>query len=140
MWVLDASVLLKWFLRPDDEPLWNVAEDLHCRFCDGRLGLLDCPLALYEIGNTLTRLKPEEDARQDLADYLGLAIPTAAFDAPVAARAATLVRNYGVTFYDAAYHALAQHHGATLVTADNKYLDRAAAAGNICHLRDWKAA
>jgi predicted nucleic acid-binding protein len=42
-----------------------------------------------------------------------------------------------ITFYDAAYHALAIHHRGTRLTADRAYVKKAARAGHIKLLSDW---
>ncbi len=76
--VPDASVLVKWALRSDDEPDH------------------DCALALK-----------------------------------------ALMRTHKVTFYDAAYHALAMHVGGTMLTADDAYVRKAGRAGHVRRLADW---
>jgi predicted nucleic acid-binding protein len=45
-----------------------------------------------------------------------------------------------VTFYDASYHALAIVADGQFVTADEQHLQRAAEAGHLAHLKDWRAA
>ena len=47
------------------------------------------------------------------------------------------MRDQAVTFYDAAYHALAISRGGTMVTADRRYVARAASAGHLALLADW---
>ena len=48
-----------------------------------------------------------------------------------------LTKRYGVTFYDAAYHAHAIVERGVLVTADERYVDRANAAGCVVRLSEW---
>lgn len=48
-----------------------------------------------------------------------------------------LVSHFQVTFYDAAYHALAIEQDGFFVTADEKYIQKAGSAGHIVHLKDW---
>ena len=45
---------------------------------------------------------------------------------------------YGVTFCDAAYHAVALGLGGVFVTADEGYVRRASAAGGVSSLRLWR--
>ncbi len=52
-------------------------------------------------------------------------------------QAIALVRDHSVTFYDAAYHALALVEGGLFVTADARYLRQAAAAGGVRLLREY---
>jgi predicted nucleic acid-binding protein len=42
-----------------------------------------------------------------------------------------------ITFYDAAYHAVALKHRGTYVSADDKYVRKALFIGNVIALRDW---
>jgi predicted nucleic acid-binding protein len=42
-----------------------------------------------------------------------------------------------VTFYDAAYHAVALKHRGTYVSADDKYVRKALSVGNVIALREW---
>jgi predicted nucleic acid-binding protein len=50
-----------------------------------------------------------------------------------------LIRRYPVTFCDASHHALPIVVGGQFVTADEQYLQRAAEAGHLVHLKDWGA-
>jgi predicted nucleic acid-binding protein len=43
-----------------------------------------------------------------------------------------------VTFYDAAYHAVALTCKATLITADEAYVRKANQLGQVMLLKDWK--
>ena len=47
-----------------------------------------------------------------------------------------MMRRHGVTFYDAAYHAVAVKSGGTFVTADEAYIRRAGNAGHVISLKD----
>ena len=48
------------------------------------------------------------------------------------------MREYHVTCYDAAYHALAMLRGGTMLTADRHYVRKAAHAGHLRLLDDWR--
>ena len=48
-----------------------------------------------------------------------------------------LTRRYRVTFYEAAYHALALVRGGTMLTADRRYATAAKAAGGVQLLEHW---
>ena len=50
-----------------------------------------------------------------------------------------LMREYHVTCYAAAYHGLAILRGGTMLTADHRYVKRAARAGHLRLLADWHA-
>ena len=48
-----------------------------------------------------------------------------------------LTRRYGVTFYDAAYHAHAIEKRGAFVTADERYVSRTREAGFVILLSEW---
>jgi predicted nucleic acid-binding protein len=54
-------------------------------------------------------------------------------------KALELMKRYQVTFYDAAFHAVAISRFGTMITADHTYLRKAARAGHIGHLSDWSS-
>lgn len=47
---------------------------------------------------------------------------------------------HDITFYDAAYHALALLHEGLFVTADTQYVTRAEGSGGVITLGDWQPA
>ncbi len=51
-----------------------------------------------------------------------------------------LTRKFGVTFYDAVYHAVALLRKGIFVTADEAYCRKAAARGGVALLREFGAA
>jgi predicted nucleic acid-binding protein len=93
----------------------------------------------FEVGNTLARKYPQTAARQlDLLCRIGLTEPP--WNGVWHAAILDLTRRYPVTFYDASYHALAIVADGQFVTADEQHLQRAAEAGHLAHLKDWRAA
>ena len=127
--VPDASVLLKWVL-PTTEGGRDSALQLRESATAGDVTLMVPPLWLYEVGNTLARRFPGQAAQLlDALVTFGL-IERTATDA-WRRQALTLTRDYGVTFYDAAYHALALVERGIFVTADSEYVQRTLAAGAV---------
>jgi len=49
-----------------------------------------------------------------------------------------LTKRYDVSFYDAAYHALAIVHDGLFVTADTRYVTRVAEMGSLVALGEWQ--
>jgi len=136
--VPDASVILKWVLPPADEGDVGRALAMRDSIMSGRVRALVPDLWFYEVGNTLARRFPDRAFR--LLDAL------ARFDLAIAPRsrrwlnhALDLTQRYGVTFYDAAYHAHAIVERGVFVTADARYLQRAGEARSIMHLSAWNA-
>ena len=133
----DASVLLKWVLPGDDEQDTEVALALRDEAVAGTLDLVVPQLWIYEVGNTLARRFPD-DAEELLASLADFGLTEAKLDSRWRTRAVSLSVTYGVTFYDAAYHAVALALGGVFVTADERYVRRASGAGGISSLRLWR--
>ena len=133
----DASVLLKWVLPGDDEQDTDAALALRGEAVAGTVDLVVPQLWIYEVGNTLARRFPD-DADELLASLADFGLAEAKLDARWRARAVSLSVRYGVAFYDAAYHAVALGLRGVFVTADERYVRRASAAGGISSLRLWR--
>ena len=133
----DASVLLKWVLPDDDEQDTGAALALRDEATAGILDLVVPQLWIYEVGNTLARRFPE-DAGELLVSLAEFGLTEAKLDARWRACAVSLSVRYGVTFYDAAYHAVALGLRGVFVTADERYVRRASEAGGISSLRRWR--
>ena len=137
--VVDASVAVKWFLsfKPDEDHA-DLALKILEQTVLGSLQLVQPPHFLAEVAAVLARLKPD-DAPADLLDLLNIERRT--LDTPeVYATALELAVRHQQHVFDTLYHAVALHTaGATLITADRRYYDKAKAAGRIALLADWVA-
>ena len=49
-----------------------------------------------------------------------------------------VMRAHNVTFYDAAYHALAISRGGTMLTADRRYCRKCSGSGHLASIADWR--
>lgn len=138
LYVVDASVLLKWVLPPDHEPWQEQAWSIFAACRDGLIETHAPSLWMYEVGNILSRKYPEQAAAHlsSLAAILGEGHSVA--DLAFRSVILELVARYRVTFYDAAYHALAMTQEGVFVTADEKYLNAVANEPHVIHLRDWR--
>jgi predicted nucleic acid-binding protein len=94
-------------------------------------------LWLYEVGNTVARRFPTH-ASDWLAALMKFDIEESPPSQPWLAKTLELTSRYKVSFYDAAYHALALIHQGLLVTADTRYVDRVAESGSIITLSEWQ--
>ncbi len=120
MYVLDASVLIKWF---SDEEYTDIALKLRDDFFKGNIELVVPDLLLYEVSNAL-RYNPNFDendvveAVDSLYDIgIDIIIPTG----DVIRSAIKFAFTHNVTIYDAFYAALADEIDFTLITADAKF-------------------
>ena len=135
--VPDASVLLKWVLPSDDEPDADKALLLRTAILDEAVHAILPALWLYEVGNTVARRFPTH-ASGWLSALIKFGIEEVLPSSVWLAKTLELTSRYEVSFYDAAYHALALIHNGLFVTADTRYVNRVAESGSVIALRDWQ--
>ena len=127
--VPDASVMLKWVI-PTVEEGRDSAIELRDEAIAGKVALVVPSLWLYEVANTLARRFPDQ-AAQLLDALVAFGLAESAATKAWREEALALTRRYDVTFYDAAYHALALVERGVFVTADSDYVARAKRAGAV---------
>jgi predicted nucleic acid-binding protein len=135
--VVDASVALKWFLRGRADELYVAeAEAVLSTIGRSRTELLAPCHWIAEIIAVLARTKP--GAVDDALIFLDDMRPVIVDGAPVLRRAADLSISLNHHLFDTLYHAVALEEGATLVTADEAYYNRAEGLGAIQLLGDFE--
>jgi predicted nucleic acid-binding protein len=132
--VPDASVILKWVLKMDEDHV-EKALALLSSWVAGETAIVLPSLWVYEVGNIVGR-KNAEKAGEIMALLLDYRFPEARTDAGHLLTSLDLMRRHAVTFYDASYHAAALKAGGTFVTADDAYVRRAGDAGHVVSLKD----
>jgi predicted nucleic acid-binding protein len=137
--VVDASVALKWFFRTcEDEAHIDRALAILAGIDTGCFQIVQPPHFLAEVAAVLAREKPE-DAQEDLFDLQSVEWRLIE-DATIYATAVDLSVRLRHHLFDTLYHATALHTpGATLVTADQHYYDKARDMGCIALLADFDA-
>ena len=135
--VPDASVLLKWVLPCDTEPDADKALLLRAAIQDEVVDALLPGLWLYEVGNTIARRFPMH-ASSWLSALLKFGLEEASPSQLWLTKTLELTQHYEVSFYDAAYHALALIHKGVFVTADSRYVNRVREAGSVIALGEWR--
>jgi predicted nucleic acid-binding protein len=119
VFVLDASVVIKWF---SEEEYTDRALKLRDDFFKGDIELVVPDLILYEVSNAL-RYNPDFD-EIDVADAVGtlfdIGISIIVPNREVINSALNLAYEHKITVYDAYYVALAKEINFILVTADRK--------------------
>jgi predicted nucleic acid-binding protein len=136
--VVDASVAVQWFLqgKPDEQHT-----DLALRLLEqsvlGLLTMMPSEHFVAEVAAVLARLKPA-DAPDDLMDFLDINYRTLS-SPETYATALDLALRYQHHLFDTLYHAVALHTpGAVLVTADERYYNKARHEGQISLLADFR--
>lgn len=134
---LDASVIVKWYIaRPDEQDADQALALLdRLRHEDGYV--IQPPHALAEIAAVLARELPRQ-AQAYFEEVVSIfsRFPVSAMPA-VYARAIDLSQTLNHHLFDTLYHATALEHGATLLTADERYHAKAATLGGVRLLKDF---
>jgi predicted nucleic acid-binding protein len=132
--VPDASVILKWVLKTDEADA-EKALSLLSSWVAGEVEILLPSLWVYEVGNIVGRRNLQRSG-EIMTLLLGYRFPEAKTDAPLVAATLEIMRTCNVTFYDAAYHAVAMSAGGSFVTADEVYFRKGEGLGHVVLLGD----
>lgn len=133
--VIDASVLIKWFTKEneDNDAIERMMEDFKYK----RITINVPAVIMWEIGNWAGRIC-NKDVTYILSQIQMYGFMHADFDIRYAALACEIMRKHQkVSFYDASYHALALSRQAIFFTADKKYYEQTKKRGNIKLLKDY---
>ncbi len=133
--VLDASVALKWSLSPEFEPDAGRATQLLRAAQSGLIELLAPPHFIAEVLAVVSRQEPVR--LSDTIEIMFALNLTTRADRETHERSARLSVSLQHHLFDTLYHAIAIAEGAVLVTADERYFDKARNLGNIKLLKDF---
>jgi predicted nucleic acid-binding protein len=121
--VSDASVALKWFHEAGEQEV-EPARALLDAYARLRIDLVILDLTAYEIGNALLRgraaARPESVAV--VLEALAEICPSISLDTAQLRLAAQIAGDHRLTFYDAAYAAVARSSHGLLATLDRELL------------------
>jgi predicted nucleic acid-binding protein len=138
-YVLDASVIVKWFLHHQeaDRDRALALRDLHI---SNRTTIYIPRLALLEVLNAI-RFNPkadEETGEAALEALQDLNLEIKPGDADVLRKTNAIAWAYKITIYDALYVALAEQVGYPLITADEKMVNKLKGHSIVVALGDLK--
>jgi predicted nucleic acid-binding protein len=136
-YVVDASVLVKWFLyhQEADRDRALALRDLHI---SGRSTMFIPPLALLEVLNAV-RFSPkakEEDGELALEALRDLHLEVKPPEFDLLRKTNAIAWAYKVTIYDALYVALAEQLGYPLITADEVMVKKLKGHSIVVPLRE----
>jgi predicted nucleic acid-binding protein len=130
-YVLDASVIAKWFLPPAGETLVEESLTLLKSYASGRTQIMVPDLFWPEFGNILWKASragriSSDQAYAAISSLSGQNIPTHP-SRPILGDALLIADTFGRTVYDSLYVALAVMSNRVLVTADERLANALAA-------------
>lgn len=136
-YVVDASILVKWFLhqRDADRDRALALRELHI---SGRSTLFIPQLALLEVLNVV-RFSPkakEEDAELALEALQDLHLETKPLEPDLLRKANAIAWAYKITIYDALYVALAEQVGYPFITSDETMIRKLTGHSIVLPLRE----
>lgn len=119
--VVDASVGVA--LVTNTEPQHALANLRYTTLLESGARFVTTPFYVFETGNAIARARPKDLAREryEAARELALSIP---LESPGLLRAFDVALDGKLSFYDAAYLALAEQEEGTLWTEDKEILKR----------------
>ncbi len=134
--VPDASVILKWVFKSPKEDHTEKALLLLDEWVEGRINLIVPTLWCFEVGNILG-LKGANLASETMALLVEYHFEEQLMNTEICRLIFSIMDDCKVTFYDAAYHAVALIRSATLLTADEAYVRKTDQLGQVMLLKDW---
>lgn len=137
LYILDASVILKWFLNETGTEQDNALE-IKNLCLKGDIEVAVPQYVFAEILNILIRYKSAKEVLKSLSYLFILSF----YIYPISLEMASLglemmEKSPRVSFYDAGYHALALQHGGVFITADEKYFHQTKRKDAIMLLKDY---
>lgn len=136
-YVVDASVLVKWFVERD-EPDRDRALALKEFHASGRCTIYGTELTFLEVLNAIRfgSRATEEHGTRAIAGLDGLYLTIMATDFQLLRKANAIAWAYKITIYDALYVALAEQLGYPLITADEVMIRKLRGHSIVVALRD----
>ncbi len=135
-WVLDASVVVKWFMTDaENESDLMKALELLTALRNDNLQVLQPVHWLIEVAAVITRLQPDH-AQTVISALYAMELPIG-HDPIILNLACRLSKKYHHHLFDTLYHAVAlSQENATLVTADVVYFNKTSQEGKIILLSE----
>lgn len=121
--VVDASIIVKWFIKEQNSDL---ALKIRDRFVDGQLELLAPDLLHYEILNALkySKLFSQDNLASAAASLENYGITQFPLIGDYAQEVVKLAEEYNLSIYDAAYIGLTNILDVCAYSADKKLVDK----------------
>jgi predicted nucleic acid-binding protein len=136
-YVLDSSVLVKWF-SPYDEEHRNKALSLLNLYKEGKIDLFIPELAICEVSNALRYNKNfnESEVKDILKFFMNLELSTVNLNEDIVNKSLGISYEDNITVYDAIFIALSNILKIPLITANPKHL-KVKAGRNIILLQEF---
>ncbi len=134
--VVDASVVLKWFIPEEDTVHALKLREAHLQ---GRLVLAAPELLSYEVANVL-RYHPDISQaaiRENIEALFNLGVVLVPPSIVLLDSSVRIAHQFDISVYDASYIALGVEVGASIITADDKLRNRVDKTLRCKSLAEW---
>ncbi len=140
VYVVDASVAARFLLF---EELSEKADLLLQKFHEDAIELKAPGVVNYEVGNALWKAVKQQvidahEASRKFSQFIKLKLDCVELDEQESLGALTWAMKNDVTYYDSVYVKASEKTGATLLTADDAFYEKASKEVPTMHLRDLK--
>lgn len=136
-YIVDASVMLQWFFE-EGELYQKEALFLQQDYVNKRISIGIPDFCYAEILNFMGRKLSREKTLSYFSYLLLMQIHEFSINLGVASYALEIMKEFpGVSFYDAAYHAIAFVENGVFITGDEQYFSKVQPKGKIMHLKDY---
>lgn len=137
-YVVDASVLVKWFMDEEDRDLALGLRELHT---SGRSTVFVSELTFLEILNAIRygSKATEKDGAEALHVLQNLHLQVKPIEFDTLRKANAIAWGYKITIYDALYVALAEQVGYPLITADDVMVKKLKGHSIVVPLRELES-
>jgi len=134
-YIIDSSIAVKWFSQ---EAGTEAALVLRENAFSGKCRLEAPDLLLFELADALrfNSCFNADDVKLALGSILNMGISFHPAEGPLLSRAVDLAFRYRMTVYDGCFIALADIRGLTLITADEKLMEKAGNHAGLVRLSD----
>ncbi len=136
-YVLDTSIIIKWFSEYDEDDL-DKALNLRNNILTNKCSIITPDLMLYELANALryNTQFTDKDVKDAIKSVIDIGLDVRKVEAIVITRAVEIAFKYNVTVYDAYFLALSQTEKKPFITADYKFIKRLKDFKNIMRLSE----
>ena len=116
--VLDASVIVKWFVNENDS---DKALELWSEHASNEIKIIVPSLIILEVINSLRYKGNNEETLLEVNKTLWNSdLKIENVNEQIIQKAITIAKKYDLTIYDSIYEAIAQFYGCQLITADKE--------------------
>jgi len=137
MIVVDASVIVKWFIRTEEFD--EIASNILATHLNRKNKILIPDFLYYEVGNTFaTKTQfPANNISRSLSKLYSFELIEHQLSQTDVVESTKLAKKHNTSVYDMFYAVLAKRHKCKLVTADRKFIEKTQFS-HVIHISEYR--